>query len=402
MPAAPIVIVGAGLAGGTAAATLRKEGYEGGITLIGSEPHPPYERPGLSKAYLRGETGFDDLLVRPVGFWEANDVEVVAGAAASGLDVGRRVLILDDGREVEYDRLLLATGCRNRDPSMIPGADLGGVYSLRTVDDADRLRSAVTPGCRVVIAGMSFIGSEVAASLAALGADVTGVMTGSAPLEHIVGRAIGQALSAAHGSHGVRLIAGERVSAVEGEARVEAVTTSGGTRVPCDVVVLALGVVPNVELATAASIEVEDGIVVDEWCRTSIERVFACGDVARYPQPVLGRRIRVEHWQHARRHGRAAARAMLGGSEPYVDVPWFWSDQYEHEVQWAGFAVEPDQVVEHTAGERRTAFHLQGGSLRAAVTFDDGAQVRAAIPAIGTARAVDPDVLESAGATALR
>ncbi|HEY7399589.1 MAG TPA: FAD-dependent oxidoreductase [Actinomycetota bacterium] len=383
MPAAPqrIVVVGASLAGATAAVTLRKDGFEGALALIGEEPRVPYERPELSKSYLRGEVPFEELLVRPAEFWSDHDVDLRTGSRAVAIDVDRRIVRLAEGEELPFDRLLLATGCRNRTPP-IPGADADGVYLLRTVDECDRLREDAVAGRSAVVAGMSFIGSEVAASLRSLGLEVTGIVSEAFPLGRIFGDEVGRELDEIHRSNGVRLVANDRLESIEGRGRVEAVLTTNGERLACDLAVLALGVEPATELAEETPIEVDDGILVDELSRTNVEGIFAAGDVARFQHPSVGRRMRVEHWQNARRHGRAAARSMLGAGRPYDEVPWFWSDQYDHELQFAGFHGTWDATSVRRDDGGLVAYFSAGGILEAAAAIDRPEAIRGAIPRI--------------------
>jgi 3-phenylpropionate/trans-cinnamate dioxygenase ferredoxin reductase component len=377
-----MVIVGAGLAGGTAAATLRKEGFEGSVTLVGAEPHLPYERPGLSKGYLRGESSFDDLLVRPGSFFDDRGIDLRSGSSAVAVDPRRKSVRLDDGDELPYDRLLLATGCRNRRPS-IPGLELDGVHSLRTIEDCDRFRADLRAGARVVVAGMSFVGSEVAASVCQLGYEVTAIVSGRYPLERAAGKDVGRAVAAVHRDHGVRLVDGDRAAAFEGDGRVQEVVTRNGQRIACDVVLVAVGVEPELEALEGSGIAADDGVLVDEWCRTSVRDVYACGDVARFTHPLFGQ-LRVEHWQHARRHGRAAARSMLGRGEPYREVPWFWSDQFDHEIQYAGHHNHGDEMIGRREGSVVEAYLVRDGVLRAAIALDGGNRVHDAARAIGS------------------
>jgi len=385
-----IVIVGASLAGATAAVTLRKEGFDGDVVLVGEEPHQPYERPELSKSYLRGEVAFEHLLVRPDGFWAEHGVDLRTGVRAYAIDVERRIVRLADGQELPFDRLLLATGCRNRVPP-IPGAGAKGVHLLRTVDDCDRLRAEAVAGRSVVIGGMSFIGSEVAASLRRMGLEVSVVVSDVYPLAKILGEVVGRAIDEVHRANGVRLVPSDRVAAIEGGDRVEEVVTRNGERLACELAVLAMGVEPATELTHETPIEVDDGIVVDERCRTNVEGVFAAGDVANFHHPSIGRRMRVEHWQNARRHGRAAARSMLGADLSYDEVPWFWSDQYDTELQFAGFHGGWDAVEVQRDSRGLVAYFFTGGLLAAAAALDRPGDVRRAIPRIAArARSEEP------------
>jgi 3-phenylpropionate/trans-cinnamate dioxygenase ferredoxin reductase subunit len=260
---------------------------------------------------------------------------------------------------------------------------------LRTVDDCDRLRADATPGRSVVIGGMSFIGSEVAASLRQMGLEVSAVVSDAYPLSRVLGDDLGRAIAEIHLANGVRLVSNDLLAAIEGGDRAEAVVTRNGERLPCDLVVLALGVEPVTELADGTPIEVENGIVVDERCRTNVEGVFAAGDVASFHHPTIGRRTRVEHWQNARRHGRAAARSMLAADRPYDDVPWFWSDQFEHELQFAGFHGDWDGVDVRRDARGIVATFSAGGAMAAVAALDRPDDVRNAIGRLSAGARVD-------------
>jgi 3-phenylpropionate/trans-cinnamate dioxygenase ferredoxin reductase component len=388
-----ILIVGASLAGATAAITLRRRGFDGEVTLVGEEARPPYERPPLSKAYLRGETTAEDALVRPAAYYADHGIELLLDMRAGSLDIDRRIVHVADGRELPYDALLIATGARNRRPP-IPGLELQGVIDLRTVDDCDRLRDLARPGSRVVVAGTGFLGSEVAASLTQLDASVTAIGS-TAPLAGVLGDEIGRTLADVHRAHGVALVLGDRLASIEGDGRAERVVTAGGRRVEADVVVTALGVEPAVDLAAGTPIEVRDGIVVDELCRTNVPGVYACGDVANHLHPVYGRHVRIEHWQHARRHARAAASSMLGEERPYDEVYWFWSDQYEHTIEYAGYHAGWDQLAIRGSVEARrfSGYYLIDHRLQAAVSFDRAEDVRAVTPLLASRAPVDANAL---------
>ncbi|MGH2555772.1 MAG: FAD-dependent oxidoreductase [Actinomycetota bacterium] len=388
------VIVGAALAGGTAAATLRREGFDGPLTLIGAEEHLPYERPPLSKSFLRGETSFDAALVEPQAFWHDNDVELRLGTMVAGVDPGDRSVVLDGGERVPFDRLLIATGARNR-RFPIPGIDLPGIYDLRSVDDAERIRAEMAPGRNVVIAGMGFIGSEVAASLRQKGLDVTVIEGNAAPLERVLGDQVGGVLEGIHREKGVRMHFLDRVAEFEGIDRVERVVTAGGLRLDCDFVVLGLGVQPVTEFLEGSGIEVDNGIVVDDLCRTNVEGVFAAGDVANHFNPVFGRRARVEHWQNAIKHGQAAARSMMGKKSPYRDTYWFWSDQYESNLQYVGYHTEWDTLVVRGSLEARNflAFYVKEGRVLATVGIGRGEEVQRCAGLIEAGAPVDPTKL---------
>ena len=389
-----IVIVGAALCGGTAAATLRREGFDGQLTVIGAEQHLPYERPPLSKSFLRGETSFDDTLVESAAFWPDNEVELRLGTKVVGVDASGRFVELEGGERVPFDQLLITTGARNR-RFPIPGLELPGVYDLRTVEDAERIRAETMPGREVVIAGMGFIGAEVAASLRQKGLSVTGIDGNVAPLARVLGEQVGGVLEAIHRDKGVRMHFEDRVASFEGTQRVERVVTAGGLTVDCDFVVLGLGVEPVTDFLEGSGIELDNGVVVDELCRTSVEGIFAAGDVANHNNPVFGRRLRVEHWQNAIKHGQAAAVSMLGKGSPYRAVYWFWSDQYEVNLQYAGYHTEWDELVVRGSLEARNflAFYVKEGRVLAAVGIGRGEEVQRCMPLIEAGAPVDPDKL---------
>jgi len=389
-----IVIVGAALCGGTAAATLRREGFDGHLTLIGAEQHLPYERPPLSKSFLRGETSFDDALVESAAFWPDKQVELRLGTKAIGVDAYGHTVELEGGERVPFDQLLIATGARNR-RFPIPGLDLPGVYDLRTVEDAERIRAEVMPGRNVVIAGMGFIGSEVAASLRQKGLSVTVIDGNIAPLARVLGEQVGGVLEGIHRDKGVQMHFQDRVASFEGTHRVERVVTAGGLKLDCDFVVTGLGVEPITDFLEGSGIDLDDGVLVDEWCKTSVEGVFAAGDVANHNNPLFGRRVRVEHWQNAIKHGRAAALSMLGKGSPYRDVYWFWSDQYEVNLQYAGYHTEWDELVVRGSLEDRSflAFYVRDGRVLATVGIGRGEDVQRCMSLIEASAQVDPDKL---------
>jgi 3-phenylpropionate/trans-cinnamate dioxygenase ferredoxin reductase component len=393
------VIVGAGLAGGTAASTLRQDGFDGGVILIGAEPHPPYERPPLSKEYLRGESSFEQALFQPLDFYGENDIELRSGVRATRIDVKEKTVELDSGEYLVYDKLLFAAGVKNRHVPT-PGSDLDGVYGLRTVADCDLIRREISPGRKAVVVGMGFIGSEVAASLRQSGVEVTVVDRNKVPLRRVLGEEVGRVIEGIHRDHGTELIFEDTVAAFEGAGRVERVTTMGGRRLECDFVVVGLGVEPNTEPLARSGVKIDNGVLVDEYCRTGVEGIYAAGDVANHYHPVFGRHIRVEHWQNALKQGQAAARSMLGNGEPYQEIPWFWSDQYEHNLQYAGFHRDWDELVVRGSMEERSfvAFYRKDERVLAAVAIDRGRDLRRSMSLIKAkvqaeaSRLRDPDV----------
>jgi len=384
------VILGASLAGATAAITLREEGADGDVILIGAEPQPPYERPPLSKAYLRGEVPFDKALVRPAAFYAEHGIQTMFGTRATRIDPSARVVELEDHRRVSFDALLIATGGRNRTVS-IPGVDLDGIYSLRTVQDADRIRAEMIAGRRAVVVGMGFIGSEVAASLRQKGLEVVAIDPSKTPLFRVLGEGVGQTIAKLHRDHGVRMIFEDTVAAFEGTRRVGCVVTKAGLRLECDFAVVGIGIEPAVEALADSGIHVDNGVVVDEYCQTNVSGIYAAGDVANHYHPVFDRRIRVEHWQNAIKQGAAAARNMLGRRIAYDEIHWFWSDQYDANLQYAGFHTQWEQLIVRGRLESASylACYVNAGRIDAAVGLNRAKELRRIMPLIKARRPVN-------------
>jgi 3-phenylpropionate/trans-cinnamate dioxygenase ferredoxin reductase component len=338
------VIVGASLAGAKAAETLRAEGFDGRVVLVGAESERPYERPPLSKEYLRGEAGREKVYVHAADFYAAQEIELRLGRTGVSLNPPANELVLEDGERLRYDRLLLTTGAAPRRLA-IQGADLDGVLYLRSVEDSDALRQRLDAGGTVVVVGGGWIGAEVAASARQRGLDVSLVHHGQVVLERVLGSEVGAVYRDLHTDHGVRILPGTGVEAFEGDGAVASVRTTDGRRLDCDFVVVGAGVQPRTPLAAQAGLAVDNGIVVDEYLRTSAPGVFAAGDVANAHHPLYGRRVRVEHWANALHQGPAAARSMLGLAPAYDRVPYFFSDQYDVGMEYAGFAPSWDRLV---------------------------------------------------------
>ena len=389
------VIVGGSLAGATAAVTLREEHADGTVTLIGAEREPPYERPTLSKAYLRGEASFDKSLVRPAAFYAEKTIETMFGVRAARIDPSAQFVELEDRRRVPFDVLLIATGARNRRFS-IPGSELEGIYGLRTIEDANRIKAEMSPGRRVVVVGMGFIGSEVAASLRQKGLDVVAIEPGKTPLVRVLGESVGRTIADLHRSHGVRAIFEDTVAAFEGTQRVARVITKGGLCLDCDFVVAGIGVEPVVDVLDGTGVHVDNGVVVDQYCQTNVPGIYAAGDVANHYHPVFERQMRVEHWHNAVKQGATAARNMLGKAVPYDEIPWFWSDQYDANLQYAGFHMKWEQlVVRGRLGSGGfLAFYVNDGRIDAVVGLNRGKDVRRAIPLIKARRTVNTGHLQ--------
>ena len=365
----PIVIIGGGMAGGNAAATLRDEGYSGPVVLLTREPGVPFGRPPLSKTYLRSEEDLAGWYVRPSGWYAEHDVELRNGVVVAAVDVAAHTVTLDSGAELRYEKVLIATGGRNR-RIRADGADLPGIHYLRTVAECDSIKQEAVRGRTAVIVGMGFIGCEVAASLTQLGVHVTTAFPGRDPLERVLGGQVGALIGAAHRAHGVELLAGEEVVAFEGTRRVEAVVTRSGRRIECDFVVAGIGIEPDIP---GIAVEQQNGILVDEQCRASAPDVYAAGDVANYLHPLFGR-VRVEHYNNAEKQGAAVARSMLGSTAPYDYIYSFWSDQYDHKLEYVGHVDKWDQfVVRGSVQEGKLiGIYLVDGVVRAAVGLDRG------------------------------
>jgi 3-phenylpropionate/trans-cinnamate dioxygenase ferredoxin reductase component len=343
-PDRTFAIVGASLAGAKAAETLRAEGFDGRVLLVGSETERPYERPPLSKEYLRGEAEREKIYVHDEGFYAEHEIDLRLGRTAADLDVAARELTLDDGERVRYDSLLLATGAEPRRLD-VPGADLDGVRYLRSVTNSDALRERFERARSVVVVGAGWIGCEVAAAARQHGLDVTLVEPLPVPLQRVLGDELGGFYRDVHAEHGVQVLTGIGVEAFEGGDAVERVVLADGRRIDCELVVVGVGVRPRTQLAEQAGLAIDDGILVDERLESSAPGVFAAGDVARARHPFYDADVRVEHWATALNQGPAAARSMLGGTEPYDRLPYFYSDQYDVGMEYTGWAQEWDRVV---------------------------------------------------------
>ena len=391
-PTSTFVIVGAGLAGAKAAETLRAEGFDGRLVLFGEEAERPYERPPLSKAYLRGETDRDSLYVHPEGFYAAHGIELRPSSPVGAIDPGSRQVELVSGERISHERLLLATGAAPR-RLPLPGADLAGIQYLRTRSDADALAAAAAHAEHVVVVGTGWIGSEAAASLRQLGRAVTLVGPDTAPLVRVLGPEVGGVYRDLHADHGVRLALGTRVAAFRGHGRVEAVVTSDGRTIEGDLVLVGAGAVPRTELAEAAGLPVRNGILVNEQLEVvGAAGVYAAGDVAAAWHPRYQSYLHVEHWANARNQGPAAARNMLGRSLPYARLPYFYSDQYDLSMEYSGLATTWDRVVVRGDLAARTfiAFWLKDQRVIAGMNANVWDVTESIQTLIRSGRSVDP------------
>jgi 3-phenylpropionate/trans-cinnamate dioxygenase ferredoxin reductase subunit len=336
-------IVGGGLAGAKAAHTLREEGFDGRVVLVGAEPERPYERPPLSKEYLRGEAERAAVFVHGASFYTDHEIELRRGETVIDVDADHRELALDTGERLAFDGLLLATGAEPRRLTL-PGSDLAGIHYLRTLADSDALRERLDAGGKLVVVGAGWIGAEVAASARQRGVEVTLIAPSLVPLERVLGPEVGAVYRDIHLDHGVEMLLGDGVASFEGDGMVERVRTESGRVIDCAAVVVGVGAKPQTQLAAAAGLAVDNGILVDGRLQTGVAGIFAAGDVANHLHPRLGR-LRVEHWDNALHQGPAAARGMLGSAKRYERLPYFFSDQYDVGMEYSGHAAGWDRVV---------------------------------------------------------
>jgi 3-phenylpropionate/trans-cinnamate dioxygenase ferredoxin reductase subunit len=345
-PIQSFVIVGAGLAGAKAAEALRGLGFDGDITLIGAEARRPYERPPLSKDYLQGNATIDKVFVHPEAWYTQHRVDLRLGTTVSAVDRRAYEVVTGSGERVRYDKLLLATGSSPRRLT-VPGADLENVLYLRTVEDSDRMKQALAPGIRVVVIGAGWIGLETAAAARAAGADVTVLVNAELPLLRVLGSQIARVFADLHRDHDVDLRCGVSVTGIRSTAHgssVAAVTLAEGTEVPADLVIVGIGAIPNIELASAGGLQIDNGIVVDQQLRTSDPDVHAAGDIANAYHPFLAKHLRVEHWANALHQPAIAADAMIGGGSAYERLPYFFTDQYDLGMEYTGYVEKPNET----------------------------------------------------------
>lgn len=389
-----VVIIGAGHAGGTAAATLRQEGFEGRIVLLGDEPYPPYERPPLSKAVLSGAMPLEKTFLRKPSFYEDKAIELRTGAGVETIDRAARTLRLFSGENLAYDKLILATGSRLR-RLKVPGADLLGVYYLRGIDDSLAIKEHLKAGANIVIIGGGYIGLEVAASAAKAGAKVTLIEAMDRVMARVTSETVSSFFQDEHRRHGVDLKLNTGVTALEGEGRVERVVAGDGSVLAADMVVVGIGILAADELAVAAGLACDNGIVVDEFTQTSDPAIWAIGDVTNHPNALLGGRFRLESVQNAISQGQTAAKAILGRASAYAEVPWFWSDQYDLKLQTAGIRHASDQeVVRGSPANRKfSVCYLRDGALAAIDTIANLKDFMPAKKLIAEKRPIDPERL---------
>lgn len=390
-----IVIAGAGVAGASAADTLREQGFDGQIVMIGAETDPPYNRPNLSKERLRGEISDEQALLHPPDYYREKRIDLLLEQQIRHVNVIERLVELSGGLAISYDRLLIATGAHPRRLNA-PGGDLEGVHYLRSLRDCAELCNVLQRRPRVLVAGTGFIGCEVAASARKLDCDVT-IVGRSAPLEHALGKDLSEIYSRYHRDAGVVLHLQTFVERFEGDGRLERAVLFDGTTVPCDVAIVGIGVAPSFDIVRGEPLETGDGILVDELCRTSVPHVFAAGDVACAWNPRYAARLRIEHFDNARRQAAAAAKTMLGATEAYNPIPSFWSEQYSYGMQYRGYTRAWDSVVFRgaPADGSFSAFYLSNGVLQAVCSVNRYKENSTARGLIG--KAVDPVALAHDG-----
>lgn len=393
-----VVVVGAGQAAAQCIETLRKKGFDGNIALIGDEPHLPYQRPPLSKKYLAGEFGADRMTLRHLPFYAEHAVQLQLGRRVTTLDRSAQRVHLDDGSTLPYDALVLATGSTPR-RLRLPGSELAGVHYLKTMADADRLRGEMVPGRRAVIVGGGYIGLEAAATLRQLGMEVSVLEMADRVMNRVVAEPVSRYYEAEHAGHGVRILLRASVTALQGDAhgRVRAVITSAG-ELEAHLVLVGIGVLAEDSLARAAGLDCDNGILVDEYCRSSDPSIYAIGDCSNHPSLRYARRIRLESVDNAFEQGSTAAINILGGVQRHDRVPWFWSDQYHHKLIIIGLSQGHDQLVLRgdPAQHAFSCCYLKGGEMLAIETVNQARDQMAARKLIAARAIFDPRKLADA------
>ena len=386
---AGMVIIGCGQAGGQAAASLRQEKYEGPITMIGQEPYIPYQRPPLSKQYLSGEQEKEKLSLRQESFYSEKEINLMLETSVLSLDPHKKELQLEKGETVTYDKLLIATGGRPRKLE-VDGHTLKGIHYLRNIDDVDAIKTQMSISQNLVIVGGGYIGLEVASVAIKKGLTVSVLEMESRILERVTTEEMSTFYHQLHTDEGVNIFTSTQAKAFKGSETVESVAC-GDHEIPADLVIVGIGILPNTEMAEAAGLETNNGLVVDEHCRTSNEHIFAAGDCTNHPNPILNRRLRLESVPNAMEQGRVAASNMLGGSKSYASMPWFWSDQYEHKLQMVGFSKDSDQSIIRgdMASKSFTVFYLKDDSIIAADSVNNPKEVMASKQLVGKKASIE-------------
>lgn len=394
-----VVIVGAGHAGGRAAESVRQAGFKGRVVLIGEESHPPYERPPLSKEMLISDYPPEKTYLAPMAAWAEHAIELRLDARVDGLDRAAHRVRLAGGETIAYDRLLIATGGRVRKLSL-PGAGLAGIHYIRTIKDTLALKAELTPGARLVVIGGGFIGLEAAAAASKLGCKATVLEAQPELLSRVMDPLMGRWFESLHRANGVDVLKGVAIARIDGTDRVSAVVLGNGDRIDADVVVIGIGIVPNMEFAAEAGLEVGNGVKADEYGTTSDADVFAAGDVAFQYHPVLGRHMRLESWANAQNGGIAVARNMVAERAPYADVPWFWTDQFNANIQLAGAPDAWDRIVVRgdPAGGKFIAFAMSGAKVGGATVVNMGREMRFVKALVQSGKEISDSDLANEGA----
>ena len=388
------VIIGAGQAGGWAAKTLRDQGFEGRVIIVGDEDFAPHERPPLSKEVLLGDAEKESCLLWPPGTLEDADIEIRLGLSVKSIDANSHTMSLANGETLAWNKILIATGGRARSLD-VDGVDLDGVYTLRTIEDAEGIRARLTAGAKVLVIGAGWIGLEVAAAARKRDASATVVEVADRVCARALTENMSQWIHALHERHGVDIRLTTAFSHFAGDGKLQKAVLGDGSEINCDIAVIGIGLIPNTELAESAGLDIENGIVVDENGQTSHPDIFAAGDVTNHPNALLGRRVRLESWENAQNQAINSAKAMLDIKEPYSEIPWFWSDQYDANIQMMGLPEEWDQTV--TRGDRETGefieFYLKDGELQGAAAINNPRDLRFTRRMITSGRKFEADTL---------
>jgi 3-phenylpropionate/trans-cinnamate dioxygenase ferredoxin reductase subunit len=388
------VIIGAGQAAGRAAETMRAQGFEGGVVIVGDEAYPPYERPPLSKQVLIGEDEPPSTYVHEPAYYDESSIELRLGIRAETIDRSAKTVSLSDGETLPYTKLLLATGSQLRRLSL-PGSDLAAIHYLRGIDDSLAIRERLSSGAKVAVVGGGYIGLEVAAAARKHNCQVTVIEMLDQVLSRAAAPEVGTIFEAMHRDHGVDIRTSTPVTGFEGDNQVRRVLCGDGEAVEADVVIVGIGVLPSDELAAAAGLATDNGIIVDQHGQTEDTDIYAAGDVTNHPNAILGRRVRLESWQNAQNQAIAAAKAMCGVEEPYAQVPWFWSDQYDVNLQMVGLPERWSELVLRgdTGALSFTAFYLDDGTVVGANAVNSARDIPIARQMIQRKAKVDPAAL---------
>lgn len=390
-----IVIAGGGHAAGQAAVSLRHDGFTGRIVIVGEEPYLPYQRPPLSKKFLAGELELDRLMLRHERFYVEHDIEVRLSTRVEVINREPKQVVLSDGDRLSYDRLVLAVGSEVRKLD-IPGSDLEGVHYLRNIDDVLKMQAGFRSGARLIVIGAGYIGLEVAAVAVSRGLSVTVVEMADRVMSRVVAPVVSKFFARVHREAGVDIRCGrDPASTLIGEQSVVALQSPDGTELPADIVVVGIGIKPTVEIAQAAGLEIDNGIIVDEYCRTSDPYILAIGDCTNHPNNILGRRLRLESVHNAQEQAKTAAATLCGKLHPYNQVPWFWSDQYDLKLQIVGLSGDHDSVVLRGDPEKRSfaAFYMRGDLLIAVDAVNSAREFMLSKKLIASGARLEPEIL---------